>query len=97
MAGKTRESPGGVRLQGKKRKKPAKNIKQGGSKGGGPPSFELGKNRGGKNQEKKKNTKKEGAGHGFMRLGEDPGDKTPENKKAHNEGWARWKDILKKI
>jgi carboxymethylenebutenolidase len=39
----------------------------------------------------------EGAGHGFMRLGEDPGDKTPENKKAHAEGWARWKDLLKKI
>jgi len=39
----------------------------------------------------------EGAGHGFMRLGEDPGDNTPENKKAREEAWTRWKDILKKL
>jgi len=37
----------------------------------------------------------EGAGHGFMRLGEDPGDKNPANKKAHDEAWKRWKDLLK--
>ena len=39
----------------------------------------------------------EGAGHGFMRLGEDPGDRNPANKKAHDEAWKRWKDILKGI
>jgi carboxymethylenebutenolidase len=39
----------------------------------------------------------EKAGHGFMRLGEDPTDKNPANKKAHDEGWARWKALLKKI
>jgi carboxymethylenebutenolidase len=37
----------------------------------------------------------EGAGHGFMRAGEDPEDKTPENKKAREEAWKRWKDLLK--
>ena len=48
----------------------------------------------------------EGAGHGFMRAGEDPtaSEATPEakamkeaNKKARDEAWVRWKDILKKI
>ena len=39
----------------------------------------------------------EGAGHGFMRAGEDPGDTNPANKKAHDQGWARWKSLLKKI
>ena len=39
----------------------------------------------------------EGAGHGFMRAGEDPGDKVEANRKARDEAWARWKDILKKI
>jgi len=39
----------------------------------------------------------EGAGHGFMGAGEDPGDKVEANKKARDEAWARWKDILKKI
>jgi len=39
----------------------------------------------------------EGAGHGFMRAGEDPGDKVEANKKARDEAWARWKDLLKKI
>ncbi|MEY2408688.1 MAG: carboxymethylenebutenolidase [Verrucomicrobiota bacterium] len=39
----------------------------------------------------------EGAGHGFMRAGEDPGDKNPDNKKARDEAWKRWKEILKKI
>ena len=37
----------------------------------------------------------EGAGHAFMRLGELP-DSTPENRKAHDEGWARWKELLKR-
>ena len=39
----------------------------------------------------------EGAGHGFMRAGEDPSDPNPANKKARDEGWTRWKSILKKI
>src|SRR5215470_6868790 len=39
----------------------------------------------------------EGAGHGFMRAGEDPGDKNPANKKARDEAWTRLKDSLKKI
>jgi carboxymethylenebutenolidase len=38
----------------------------------------------------------EGAGHGFMRAGEEP-DAKPENKKARDEAWTRIKDILKKI
>lgn len=38
----------------------------------------------------------EGAGHGFMRAGEDPGGNDA-NKKAREEGWKRWKDLLKKI
>ena len=38
----------------------------------------------------------EGAGHGFMRTGEAP-DATEANKKAHDEAWQRWKDLLKKI
>jgi len=39
----------------------------------------------------------EGAGHGFMRAGEDPSDTNPANKKARDEAWTRWKSILKKI
>lgn len=48
----------------------------------------------------------EGAGHGFMRAGEDPiaSEATPEakamkdaNKKARDEAWVRWKNILKKL
>jgi carboxymethylenebutenolidase len=39
----------------------------------------------------------EGAGHGFMRAGEDPGDNNPANKKARDEAWTRWKALLKKI
>ena len=39
----------------------------------------------------------EGAGHGFMRAGEDPGDNNPANKKARDEAWVRWKALLKKI
>lgn len=36
----------------------------------------------------------EGAGHGFMRAGEDPNDNNPSNKKARDEAWKRWKAIL---
>jgi carboxymethylenebutenolidase len=39
----------------------------------------------------------EGAGHGFMRAGEDPNDKRPANKKARDEAWQRMKDALKKL
>ena len=42
----------------------------------------------------------EGAGHGFMRAGEDPNDNPSmkaANKKAHDEAWQRLKDLLKKI
>jgi carboxymethylenebutenolidase len=39
----------------------------------------------------------DGAGHGFMRAGEDPSDKNEANKKAHDEAWKRLKDSLKKI
>jgi carboxymethylenebutenolidase len=38
----------------------------------------------------------EGAGHGFMRAGEAP-DANAENKKARDDAWKRWKEILKKI
>ena len=38
----------------------------------------------------------EGAGHGFMRAGEMPG-ASPANKKARDEAWQRWKDLLKKV
>jgi carboxymethylenebutenolidase len=37
----------------------------------------------------------EGAGHGFMRAGEAP-DATDANKKARQEAWVRWKDLLVK-
>jgi carboxymethylenebutenolidase len=37
-----------------------------------------------------------GAGHGFMRDGEDPNGQ-PENKKARDDAWARWKTLLKKL
>lgn len=39
----------------------------------------------------------EGAGHGFMRAGEDPNNTNPANTKAHDEAWARWKKLLKKM
>jgi len=39
----------------------------------------------------------EGAGHGFMRAGEDPANTNEANKKAHDEAWNRWKGILKKL
>jgi carboxymethylenebutenolidase len=37
----------------------------------------------------------EGAGHGFMRAGEDPA-ATEANRKARAEAWVRWKALLKK-
>jgi carboxymethylenebutenolidase len=36
----------------------------------------------------------EGAGHGFLRAGEDPTGSEP-NRKAREQAWARWKEILK--
>jgi carboxymethylenebutenolidase len=39
----------------------------------------------------------EGAGHGFMRAGEDPTNTVEANKKARDEAWARWKSLLKKL
>ncbi len=39
----------------------------------------------------------EGAGHGFMRAGEDPNDKNPANKKARDEGFARLTMLLKQL
>jgi carboxymethylenebutenolidase len=39
----------------------------------------------------------DGAGHGFMRAGEDPGNTNPANKTAHDQGWVRWKALLKKL
>jgi carboxymethylenebutenolidase len=38
----------------------------------------------------------EGAGHGFMRAGEDPANTVEANKKARDEAWKRVKDLLKK-
>jgi len=38
----------------------------------------------------------EGAGHGFMRAGEEPNAEAA-NKKARDEGWIRWKTLLRKI
>src|SRR5437588_11541935 len=37
-----------------------------------------------------------GAGHGFMRDGESPTG-TPENKKARDDAWARWKKLLAEL
>ena len=37
----------------------------------------------------------EGAGHGFMRAGEAP-DANDANKKARQDAWVRWKDLLGK-
>jgi carboxymethylenebutenolidase len=56
-------------------------------------------------EEMKKDGKKfepvtyEGAGHGFMRMGEDPNATrdVEANKKAHDEAWKRWKELLKKV
>jgi carboxymethylenebutenolidase len=38
----------------------------------------------------------DGAGHGFMRSGESP-EARPADEKAREQGWKRWKDLLKKI
>ena len=38
----------------------------------------------------------EGAGHGFMRAGEEK-DATEANRKARDEAWSRWKDLLKAL
>lgn len=38
----------------------------------------------------------EGAGHGFMRSGEAP-DASEANKKARQQAWQRWKELLKRI
>jgi carboxymethylenebutenolidase len=38
----------------------------------------------------------EGAGHGFMRAGEDPAGNEA-NKKARDEAWKRLKELLKKV
>lgn len=37
----------------------------------------------------------EGAGHGFMRAGEDPGNTNPANTTARTQAWGRWKELLK--
>jgi carboxymethylenebutenolidase len=36
-----------------------------------------------------------GAGHGFMRAGEDPNDTNPANKTARTQAWERWMKLLK--
>jgi carboxymethylenebutenolidase len=36
----------------------------------------------------------DGAGHGFMRAGEQSTDESDPNRKARHEGWERWKSIL---
>jgi carboxymethylenebutenolidase len=38
----------------------------------------------------------DGAGHGFMRAGEDPEGNEP-NRKPRNDAWARWKTLLAKL
>lgn len=39
----------------------------------------------------------DGAGHGFMRAGEDPANTNEANKKARDEAWKRLKEILARI
>ncbi|HEV2694598.1 MAG TPA: dienelactone hydrolase family protein [Verrucomicrobiae bacterium] len=39
----------------------------------------------------------DGAGHGFMRAGEDPTNTNPDNTKARNEAFKRWLELMKKI
>jgi carboxymethylenebutenolidase len=39
----------------------------------------------------------EGAGHGFMRSGEDPSSNRAADKKAREEAWKRWIELLKKV
>lgn len=41
--------------------------------------------------------KYEGAGHGFMRAGEDPANTVEANKKARDQAWKRLKETLKRI
>ena len=38
-----------------------------------------------------------GAGHGFMRAGEDPGNTNPANTTARNEAMTRLEKLLKKM
>ena len=38
----------------------------------------------------------EGAGHGFMRRGEQP-EPRPANRKAREQAWQRWLELLKKL
>ncbi|HUA57639.1 MAG TPA: dienelactone hydrolase family protein [Verrucomicrobiae bacterium] len=38
----------------------------------------------------------DGAGHGFMRAGEDPNGNEP-NKKARTEAWSRWMNLMKSL
>jgi carboxymethylenebutenolidase len=37
----------------------------------------------------------DGAGHGFMRAGEDPANTVPANVTAHDQAWQRWLTLLK--
>lgn len=39
----------------------------------------------------------DGAGHGFMRAGEDPTNTNPANKTARQQAWDRWMGLLKKL
>lgn len=39
----------------------------------------------------------EGAGHGFMRSGEDPANTNPANKTARDQAWQRWLGLLKSM
>ncbi len=57
-----------------------------------PQSEELMKKAG----KKYEPVKYDGAGHGFMRAGEDPGGNEA-NKKARDDAWKRWKELLKKV
>jgi carboxymethylenebutenolidase len=38
----------------------------------------------------------EGAGHGFMRASEAP-DASEANKKARDQAWKRWKELLQRL
>lgn len=39
----------------------------------------------------------EGAGHGFMRAGEDPGNTNADNTKARTQAWDRWMSLMKTL
>jgi carboxymethylenebutenolidase len=39
----------------------------------------------------------DGAGHGFMRAGEDPENKNPNNTKARAQAWDRWMSAMKSL